>query len=563
MLEGKQATIIIKEKDGIIKGSAGAVLPVLEITEEQMEQKATSGEVPGTEKTQFTGTVRDNLVKIPIHLRPKSDEELKKWKDKLSKGKEDGTYTYTFAGSTSMPSGDERRRIAGVILTNAKEGKKGNPKIETGKTAYIEDIIDALEKDRYLGDEKITFKLYKKEPELLYVQAKAQGQKQHDKEILKKEGEYFEIGKTKAIIFPFKVKPENDINGIHKRFYWAGREGSQQATFNGSRGSIKHAGRDLYSKPYTEVVDICGGKVLHVSTAFAYGTGAITILHETNDGRKFIIRYGEVENETVLVKKDDLVRQGDTIGKTGFLRGIYKRVVPNYEIYMLHFEYYTGALGFDLNKPLSDKSAPYNRRGDLADPLSILEEGYRNTFEEQKEESNHLFTLEDGKKALRVLYNKYKNMVWNWKWDGSENEVRVTGVDVLKIVEKMYRTETSHFTSGQYQNCGTGGMEVFGSPHYYGWDSSLFIEQPIGTWSAFEGKGLSGNGGNEQVTNRKKEFVKLPSVLAGMEYKIKYIIKYNGNYARWYNSKNIAAQNTYRTELRGVRARFIQEFINQ
>ena len=154
-------------------------------------------------------------------------------------------------------------------------------------------------------------------------------------------------------------------------------------------------------------------------------------------------------------------------------------------------------------------------------------------------------------------------MVWNWKWDGSENEVRVTGVDVLKIVEKMYRTETSHFTSGQYQNCGTGGMEVFGSPHYYGWDSSLFIEQPIGTWSAFEGKGLSGNGGNEQVTNRKKEFVKLPSVLAGMEYKIKYIIKYNGNYARWYNSKNIAAQNTYRTELRGVRARFIQEFINQ
>lgn len=51
MLEGKQVTISIKEKDGIIKGAADAVLPVLEITEEQMEQKTPAGQaVPGTEK---------------------------------------------------------------------------------------------------------------------------------------------------------------------------------------------------------------------------------------------------------------------------------------------------------------------------------------------------------------------------------------------------------------------------------------------------------------------------------------------------------------------------------
>jgi hypothetical protein len=43
LLDGKQVTISIKEKDGIIKGTADAVLPVLEITEEQMAQKHLPG----------------------------------------------------------------------------------------------------------------------------------------------------------------------------------------------------------------------------------------------------------------------------------------------------------------------------------------------------------------------------------------------------------------------------------------------------------------------------------------------------------------------------------------
>jgi hypothetical protein len=47
LLDGKQVTISIKEKDGIIKGTADAVLPVLEITEEQMAQKHLPGKRPG------------------------------------------------------------------------------------------------------------------------------------------------------------------------------------------------------------------------------------------------------------------------------------------------------------------------------------------------------------------------------------------------------------------------------------------------------------------------------------------------------------------------------------
>jgi hypothetical protein len=43
-----------------------------------------------------------------------------------------------------------------------------------------------------------------------------------------------------------------------------------------------------------------------------------------------------------------------------------------------------------------------------------------------------------------------------------------------------------------------------------------------------------------------------------MEYKIKYIIKYNGNYARWYNKTDADAQEKYRASLKGVKARFIE-----
>lgn len=195
-LNGKQATLIIKEKDGLIKGSAGAVLPILEITEAQMEQTSTSGEVPGTEKSQFIAIIENGLAKVPVHLRPKSDDDLKKWKEKLSKGKEDGEYTYKFGGANNITDENSKKTVAETILRNAKAGNAANPKIADGKTAYIDDIIKALEIKNYQKDETVKFKLYKKEKELLFIQAKAQGEKQHDKEFLKSEGAYFIIGKN-------------------------------------------------------------------------------------------------------------------------------------------------------------------------------------------------------------------------------------------------------------------------------------------------------------------------------------------------------------------------------
>jgi uncharacterized protein YecE (DUF72 family) len=80
------------------------------------------------------------MVKIPIHLRPKSEEELKQWKDKISKGKEDGTYTYTFGSATNIDNETKKTSIAKIILDNAQKGNSKNPKIENGKTSSEEEI---------------------------------------------------------------------------------------------------------------------------------------------------------------------------------------------------------------------------------------------------------------------------------------------------------------------------------------------------------------------------------------------------------------------------------------
>ncbi|RZK99900.1 MAG: hypothetical protein EOO89_30810, partial [Pedobacter sp.] len=125
------------------------------------------------------------------------------------------------------------------------------------------------------------------------------------------------------------------------------------------------------------------------------------------------------------------------------------------------------------------------------------------------------FGLKEATTGLQAVYKKY-------------------GKEMAETVERMYRMETNHFKSGQYRNTGTGGMEVFGSDPYYGWDPKFFKANPQytpeGIYSAYEGKGLSGIGGNQQVTNRAKRFVVMPSVEAGMMFKANYINRYNGNY---------------------------------
>ncbi|KQW86952.1 hypothetical protein ASC84_14615 [Acinetobacter sp. Root1280] len=205
-----------------------------------------------------------------------------------------------------------------------------------------------------------------------------------------------------SIIFPFKVKPINDIGGELANYYWGAKlndTNASMAIFGRNRDATrKHAGRDLYSncKPISqaeigfEVVAIAPGKVI-ASQGFYLQTNQVSIRHKTDDGREFIIRYGELDPKSITVKVGDPVIQNQTIGRTGIMKGKNgASAIPitgksSHNVSMLHFEYFTGH-GFSLDDAsnLTIKNhGIYSRRDDIADPLPILLEGYRNTFDLQ------------------------------------------------------------------------------------------------------------------------------------------------------------------------------------
>lgn len=328
LLDGQQVTISIKEKDGIIKGSPDALLPVLEITEAQMEQKTPAGQaVPGTEKTVFTGIVKNNIVQIPIHLRPKSEEELKQWQDKISKGKEDGTYTYTFGGANNITNETQKASTAKVILENAQKGNAKNPKIENGKTSSEEEIKKVLVIKNYQAGDTITFKLLKKVPEFLYLHAKAQGQKQHDKKFLNKVGAYFEIGggkcscnrdltinEFKEILKHLRESEKLEINNIWNPQYTSGASPSDTSIASTldqlnkimKKYEINSCIRKVYfiAECYHETDRLRSTKEYNNSHTSAYdpyrGRGIIQLTH-----KEAYERYSFYRNQNTLVTNPD------------------------------------------------------------------------------------------------------------------------------------------------------------------------------------------------------------------------------------------------------------------
>ncbi|MFM0741967.1 glycoside hydrolase family protein [Paraburkholderia xenovorans] len=111
----------------------------------------------------------------------------------------------------------------------------------------------------------------------------------------------------------------------------------------------------------------------------------IAIHHTTTDGRQFITIYGEVDPHSITVKVGDTVNQGDLLAKSGVLMkagNIPLSVVNGHNVSMLHFEAYSGAAGFNATSKLNGSvlPAPFHRRADLMDSLTILQEGYHATF---------------------------------------------------------------------------------------------------------------------------------------------------------------------------------------
>lgn len=210
LLNGKEISITIKEKE-IILIDADADVPVLEAKED------------GAELTTLKATVENNLAKVKIKLRPKADEDLKKWKEKLLKGKKDGVYSYTFKNETVITD-HNKKQLAAIILNNAKEGKQGNTKIAAGKTAFGDDVEKALESQTYGIGGTISFDAYKIQAENLWLKTECQGDTvKHEREFLKRDGQYFVIGGSNCSCN--RDITENELDIILKKI-----RGSQDTT---------------------------------------------------------------------------------------------------------------------------------------------------------------------------------------------------------------------------------------------------------------------------------------------------------------------------------------------
>jgi GH24 family phage-related lysozyme (muramidase)/LysM repeat protein len=194
------------------------------------------------------------------------------------------------------------------------------------------------------------------------------------------------------IIFPIGCRPLNDQGGIYGTsscdYTWTKPlhgGGHDQARYGANRaGGRKHAARDLYVQAHTPIVAIAPGVVIKCEFFYCH-TWQISIHHKTADGREFIALYGEVDPSSTTVRVGDTVSQGQVLANSGVLlkaNGMPLHVVGNENVSMLHFEAYSGTLGFDSHSQLNGSSMapPFQRRADLIDSLAILQEGYRATF---------------------------------------------------------------------------------------------------------------------------------------------------------------------------------------
>lgn len=188
------------------------------------------------------------------------------------------------------------------------------------------------------------------------------------------------------LIFPLLIKPQNDLEKKWGgNYYWAAKQNNNQATYGRDRsgGKRKHAGRDLYTNGSEAVVAVCDGIVLNIGN-FYLKTNQISILHETKDNRKFIVRYGELDPASITSKIGEKIKKKQILGKTGLLTnkdGTFPQIIAGVkQVYMLHFEYFTGEEGYTLSKPLTMDGNIFTRRNDISDPLEILQEGYKNSF---------------------------------------------------------------------------------------------------------------------------------------------------------------------------------------
>lgn len=116
----------------------------------------------------------------------------------------------------------------------------------------------------------------------------------------------------------------------------------------------------------------------------------------------------------------------------------------------------------------------------------------------------------------------------------------IKGKERAQLIEKIFRWETAHFRSKQFQYCGSPGMED-------------------GDWKDLDEstmkKIVMKDNHPEKVKIDDRVFLVWNNILDFCLYLSDYIDRYNGNYARW-NSRNLDQQERYRKCIKSVLPKF-------
>lgn len=113
------------------------------------------------------------------------------------------------------------------------------------------------------------------------------------------------------------------------------------------------------------------------------------------------------------------------------------------------------------------------------------------------------------------------------------------GVELAEIVEKIMRWETAHFTSKQYVQTGSAGMEAGKWAHI-----------PVGATSGVIKMH------DADTSDGIDSFIIWNSVTDFAKYLAEYILRHDGNWARWYSTIPIQ-QEVYRDKVNTVTTHFV------